>query len=434
MLDINSFRAQQHLRAVVGGDRADAVVELGPGHRAACRRERRTRASRPPGRAPKPAIRNPRWRMWLSSQSRGPAAQLGHRARGEPVAAGLVPWELGGVDHQHVASCARRPRGAAAARHDDPLGLPRRSLLPCPVRLASLLRPESRSPVCWTNEDTSDCGGGGGLRGPCLRPGVRDSVARIEELIAAELGKADEMMRRCGPALISGWRQAIPATVHGVVGAARARTRRVAGHRRRCGDRAGPSGDAVSRRRHGRSADSPRRAQRQRPLGQQHRNPGRRLSVRDRVEAGVAAGPRRGARDRRDLRPTGHRADARDPRRRRAGRRGRALPAGRVREDGLPDRGVRAGSARRFPARTTSRSSDSAGWAASSARHSRSPTTSSTSTAIPKSRARCPAPTCARACTHCPVLYALRESGPDADRLRELLVGPVERRRCRRRR
>ncbi len=42
-----------------------------------------------------------------------------------------------------------------------------------------------------------------------------------------------------------------------------------------------------------------------------------------------------------------------------------------------------------------------AGSAASSAPRSRSPTTSSTSTAIPTSRARCPAPTCARACTRC---------------------------------
>ena len=152
--------------------------------------------------------------------------------------------------------------------------------------------------------------------------------------------------------------------------------------------------------------------QRQRPLGQQHRDPGRRLPVRDGVAAGVPARARRGAHHRRHLRPAGHRADARDARRGRGRRLRRALPQGGLREDGLPDRGVRHGSVRRSPAPTRSRSSGSAGSAASSARRSRSPTTSSTSTATPTSRARCRAPTCAKACTPCPCCTRCGRPGP----------------------
>ena len=122
MLHINRFDAQQHLGAVVGGDRADPVVEFDAGHRAAGRRERRARPfdfhvgaepGHPQAPVPDPAV-----------QPRAEAEQLefGDRARGQPVAAGLVAGKLRGVDHQHVAAAAGGPggrRGTGRSGADD---------------------------------------------------------------------------------------------------------------------------------------------------------------------------------------------------------------------------------------------------------------------------------------------------------------------------
>ena len=190
--------------------------------------------------------------------------------------------------------------------------------------------------------------------------------------------------------------------------------------------RIGAPGHAVPRRRDGRGASAPRRTQRQPAMEQQRRDPGRRLPVRHRVAAGVAAGPGRGADHRRDVRPAGHRADARNPGRRRQSRPDRALPEGGPREDGLPDRRGRPVRRDVLRRRRTTRPSGSAGSATWSARRSRSPTTSSTSTATRTSPASCPAPTCAKACTRCRCSTRCTTPDPDADRLRELLAGPIE--------
>ena len=45
-----------------------------------------------------------------------------------------------------------------------------------------------------SDEDTGERGGGGGFRRRRVRRRVREGVARIEELMATELGKADELM------------------------------------------------------------------------------------------------------------------------------------------------------------------------------------------------------------------------------------------------
>ena len=48
------------------------------------------------------------------------AAQFHHGARGQAVAAGFVPRELAGVDHQDVLAGARRPSRRGRTRRPRP--------------------------------------------------------------------------------------------------------------------------------------------------------------------------------------------------------------------------------------------------------------------------------------------------------------------------
>ena len=181
MVHINGFDAQQHLRAVVDGDHADAVVELGARHRAARRRERRAGPRDldvgAEARHPQPVVRDP------AVEPRAEPEQLHLRdgARGQPVAAGLVAGELRGVDHQHVAAAAGGPRGRGRAGRsgadDDHVS---------PGVHASQYVGRVRTPATVVaGVDFGDA---------AFAQDVRDGVARIEDLMSTELGKADELM------------------------------------------------------------------------------------------------------------------------------------------------------------------------------------------------------------------------------------------------
>ena len=181
MAHVNGFDAQHHLRAVVDGDHANPVVEFGAGHRAADLRERRAGprhfdvGAEP--RHPQPVMRDPA----VEPRAEPEQLHLGDRARGQPVAAGLVAGELRGVDHQHVAAGAGGPRGRGrtgrTGAHDDHVS---------PDVHASQYVGRVRTPASVVaGVDFGD---------PAFAADVRDGVARIEDLMATELGKADELM------------------------------------------------------------------------------------------------------------------------------------------------------------------------------------------------------------------------------------------------
>ena len=110
----------------------------------------------------------------------------------------------------------------------------------------------------------------------------------------------------------------------------------------------------------------------------------------------------------------------------------RALPARDRREDRLADRHVGPVRRRCSPVRRRSRSRRSPGTARRSASPSSSPTTCSTSPPSRRSRARPPAPTCARACRRCrcSTRSPTTTPTPPSVRLREILAtGPDHRRR-----
>ena len=253
---------------------------------------------------------------------------------------------------------------------------------------------------------------------------VRDGVARVEQLMDTELRGADDVMTDSLLHLfLAGGKRFRPLfTV--LAGADRAASGLRRGDDGRRGHRDGAPGDAVPRRRDGRGGSAPRRTQRQRALGQQRRHPGRRLSVRDGVATGVAAGTRGGAADRRDVRPAGDRADARDPRRRRGGGFDRALPEGGAREDGLPDRCGRP--VRRHVLRRRRRAVerlDRLGGLVGTAFQISDDiididSESDESGKVPGTDLR-------EGVHTLPMLYALAETGPEGARLRELLVGPI---------
>ena len=107
--------------------------------------------------------------------------QLGDRARGQPVAAGLVAGELRGIDHQHVAAGPRGPRGrrrtGRPGADDDHVG---------PGIHSHQYVGHVRTPATVVaGVDFGDA---------AFAADVRDAVARIEDLMATELGKADELM------------------------------------------------------------------------------------------------------------------------------------------------------------------------------------------------------------------------------------------------
>ena len=111
MFDVNSFDAEEHLGAVVGSHRADAVVEFGAWHGTAGRREGRAGPAhldvRAEARHAQPMVAD----AAVEPVAEAEEFQFGDGSRSEPVAARLVPGKLGRVDHQNVAAVAGCPRG-----------------------------------------------------------------------------------------------------------------------------------------------------------------------------------------------------------------------------------------------------------------------------------------------------------------------------------
>ncbi len=106
------------------------------------------------------------------------------RARGQAVAARLVAGELCGVDHEHVAPGATGPRRGGrtggSGPDDDHVGSAGSGLH------SSQYVGNVRTPASVVaGVDFGD---------PAFAQDVREAVARIEDLMATELGKADELM------------------------------------------------------------------------------------------------------------------------------------------------------------------------------------------------------------------------------------------------
>lgn len=107
--------------------------------------------------------------------------QLQDRPRGQAVTAGFVARELRGVDDQNVVPGATRPRGGGrpggSGPDDDHVGS-------CVHACQYVGRVRTPATVV-AGVDFGD---------PAFAQDVRDGVARIEDLMATELGKADELM------------------------------------------------------------------------------------------------------------------------------------------------------------------------------------------------------------------------------------------------
>ncbi len=146
----------------------------------------------------------------------------------------------------------------------------------------------------------------------------------------------------------------------------------------------------------------------------------------DGVPAGVAAGPGRGADHRRDLRPAGHRSDARNPR----GAADKADPIAHYLKVVHEKTACLIGAAGRFGAMFSGADADQ------TERLSRLGDLVGTAFQIsddiididsdPDESGKLPGTDLREGVHTLPVLYALHDSGPDADRLRELLAGPIE--------
>ena len=181
VLHVDSFDAQQHLRAGVGRDLPDPVVEFGARHGAAGGRERRPgppdlALGAEPGHAQTvmadPAL-EPLTEPELTQLRDGPWSQA--------VAAGLVPGELRGVDDQDVPAPARCPGGSRGtcrpgSDHDH---------ICVHDHAAQYVGPMKTPATVVAGVDFGDA---------AFAAQVRDAVARIEDLMSTELGKADELM------------------------------------------------------------------------------------------------------------------------------------------------------------------------------------------------------------------------------------------------
>src|ERR1700752_2421508 len=181
MPDVNGFHAHQHLGAFVGGHHPDAVVELRAAHRAAHRRERRTgpldfHVTAEPHQE-QPAVLH----AALEPRAEAQPLQLQDRSWGQAIAEGLVTWERRGNDAQHVVPGAPRPRGGGRAGRSRPDH--------------DHVGPHIHGSQYVGRVRTRASGVAGVDFGdPVFAQDVRDGVARIEDLMATELGKADELM------------------------------------------------------------------------------------------------------------------------------------------------------------------------------------------------------------------------------------------------
>ena len=117
--------------------------------------------------------------------------QFGDGPRCQPVAARLVPGELGGVDHEHLDTAASRPRcGSRSGRpsaHDEDIGTES-------VRgHLSFNRLHTHQYVGRVRTPASVVAGVD-FGDPVFAQQVRDGVARVEDIIAAELRSGDGLM------------------------------------------------------------------------------------------------------------------------------------------------------------------------------------------------------------------------------------------------
>src|SRR5581483_3382405 len=181
MMYSNRFDAEPHLSTGVLGDFADPVVQFDAGHRAAGRRERRAgpvdfhlaaEPAHPQAPMPNPGIQ---------PVTQPQQFQLRDRTRGQPVAAGLVAGEVRCVDDQHVAAGPsgpggrRRPGRSGAHHHHVGMG-----------SHAHQYVGRVRTPATVVaGVDFGDA---------VFATGVRDGVARIEQLMETELRGSDDLM------------------------------------------------------------------------------------------------------------------------------------------------------------------------------------------------------------------------------------------------
>jgi len=117
----------------------------------------------------------------VQPRSHPEALQFGHGTRRQPVPARLVTGKLRGVDHDHVATCACGPcRGSRTGRSgsDD-------DHIRSGVHGSQYVGRVSTPATVVAGVDFGD---------PAFAADVRDGVARIEDLMSDELGKADELM------------------------------------------------------------------------------------------------------------------------------------------------------------------------------------------------------------------------------------------------
>jgi heptaprenyl diphosphate synthase len=181
MSHVNDFHAQKHLGAFVGGHHPDAIVELCPWHRAANGRERwawpvdfnvTTETHEP-----KPPVLH----AAVEPRAKAETLELEDRTRRQTVAAGLVAGKLRGIDDQHVTARATSPRGRRRAGRPGPDDHHVGSHTHASQYVGRVRTPAS----VVAGVDFGD---------PAFAADVRDGVARIEDLMATELGKADELM------------------------------------------------------------------------------------------------------------------------------------------------------------------------------------------------------------------------------------------------
>src|SRR6201985_2574243 len=180
-MSTNNFDAESHTRTGFLGDFADPVVQFDAGHRATGRRERRAgpvhldlaaKSAHPQAAMPDPGVQ---------PFDQAQPLQLGDRTRRQPVAAGLVAGEVRRVDHQHVGAGPRAPAGRRRAgrsgAHDPHGGMG--------VHAHQYVGRVRTPATVVAGVDFGDA---------AFAAGVRDGVARIEQLMETELRGSDDLM------------------------------------------------------------------------------------------------------------------------------------------------------------------------------------------------------------------------------------------------
>src|SRR6201996_7229412 len=181
VMNTNSFDAKSHPGAGFLGDFANPVVQLDAGHRATGRRERRAgpvdldlaaESAHPQAAMPDPGIQ-----PFAQPQP----LQLGDRARRQPVAAGLIAGKVRRVDHQHVVTGPRGPGGRRRAgrsgAHHHHVGMG--------VHAHQYVGRVRTPATVVAGVDFGDA---------AFATDVRDGVARIEQLMETELRGSDDLM------------------------------------------------------------------------------------------------------------------------------------------------------------------------------------------------------------------------------------------------